>query len=253
MITFAPYRTPRLTVQLRELSIGDSIELCARPPNRYEASATALLQRIVVPPERIVPGQVTDPRLWTVHERGAVSAHYLAHTLGGDFSIGDKSKFSDFLFSERQVADDIHTGPVGDDEWIVSPLLGYQAEAIERLIVGGRVLGKRMGWIMAAMACQMRLAHEPPLEDVAEAVFDEWLLNRISIFVAYPETDFADLLDSFLLAHHQLNHLLRAGFNDEGVVFISEVPGLPPARFPVSDLLSERTAKFLGIPTEPAG
>lgn len=254
MITFTPYRTPRLTVQLRELPIGAAIELCARPASRHEANTSALLAHIVMEPDRVVPGQVHDPRLWTIEERGALVAHYLAHTIGPEFSIGEKAKFPDFLFQEQQTAEETLIGPVCDDEWHVGPLLGYQAEAIERLILNGRAGVKgRIGWTMCAMACQMRRTQEPQLEDIADAEFDNWLEHRLTVFNSFPESDFATLLDAFQVARHAQRHLLRAAFNDEGVVFVSEVPGLPSARFPVSDMLSERTARFLGITAKPAG
>lgn len=253
MITFTPFRTPRLTVQLRELTIGNSIELCSLPASRHEAAMTMALTHIIEPSARTIIGQVEDPRLWTVQERGAVFAHYLAHTLGADFAVGDKAKFSDYLFQSAQTASEILLGPVADDEWIASPLLGYQAESIERLINNGRIIGKRVGWMMAAMACQLRRSVEPPLEDVADAVFDQWLVDRLSVFVAFPQSDFADLLDAFLMANHQMQHLLRAAFNDEGVVYVTEVPDLPPARFPVSDLLDERAAQFIGVAQQSSG
>jgi len=254
MIIFTPFRTPRMTVQLMELTIGASIELCARSASRHEANTTALLSHIVSAPERTIHGQVHDPRLWTVEERGALVAHYLAHTIGPEFSIGDKATFPDYLFHDQKTVAEIPIGPVGDDEWHVSPLLGYQAEAIERLILSGRAgVTGRMGWIMGAMACQMRRTPEPQLEDVADADFDDWLERRLAIFKGYPESTFALLLDAFLVARYSQRHLLHAQFNDEGVVFVSEVPGLPSARFPVSDVFSERTARFLGIASKPAG
>lgn len=254
MIIFTPFRTSRLTVQLKELTIGASIEMFSRPASRHEANTTALLGHIVAEPDRLLPGQVHDPRLWTVEERGALVAHYLAHAIGPEFPIGDTAKFPDYLFQEQQTAEEIPLGPIGDDEWFMSPLLGYQAESIERLILGGRagVVG-RMGWTLGAMACQMRREQEPELEDIADADFDEWLDNRLTILKAYPETEFALLLDAFLVARHSQRHLLHARLTDEGVVFVSEVSGLPPARFHVSDLFSERTASFLGVAAGPKG
>lgn len=254
MITFTPFRTPRLTVQLIELTIGASIELCSRPASRHEANTSALLAHIVAEPDRIVPGQVYDPRLWTVEERGALVAHYLAHSIGPEFTIGDNAKYPDFLFQEQQTAEEIPIGPVAEDEWHVGPLLGYQAESIERLILNGRAgVSGRMGWTMCAMACQMRRTQEEALEDIGDADFDNWLEHRLAVFKAYPESTFALLLDAFLAARHAQRHLLQSVFNDEGVVFVSEVPGLPSARFPVSDVFSDRTARFLGIATKPEG
>ena len=38
------------------------------------------------------------------------------------------------------------------------------------------------------MACQMCRAEEAPLEDIADALFDDWLEQRITILKAYPRT-----------------------------------------------------------------
>ena len=46
MIYFPPLRTRRLTVQLRELSIGDSLTLAAMPGHMEEASTTAFLREL---------------------------------------------------------------------------------------------------------------------------------------------------------------------------------------------------------------
>lgn len=252
MIHFTPFRTPRLTIQLRELTIGQSIALCMRPAHLHEAATTAMLECIIEPSERTVIGQVTDPRLMTVQERGMLAAHYLAHTGGNpNFKIGDTATFSQYLFEGPESVPEVEAGEIGEDRWVCSPLLGYQAEAIERLIHTGRMLGKRQGWTLGAMACQMRrVDHEPELEDVADAVFDDWLLKRVAILRDYPESVFAQLWQAYLAACQQLHHLLRVAISDEGLVFVSEVPGLPSARFPVSDMLSDGTTWFLGIAAE---
>lgn len=253
MIHFTPFRTPRLTIQLRELTIGQSIELCARPAHLHEAATTAMLTYVIEPSDRVILGQVTDPRLMTVQERGMLAAHYLAHTVGTpNFKIGETATFSQYLFEGIEFSGEVEAGEVGEDRWVCSPLLGYQAEAIERLISTGQMLGKRQGWMIGAMACQMRRPeHEPELEDVADAVFDAWLLKRVATLQNYPESQFAMLLAAYLSANNEVQHLLRMAFSDDGLVFVTGVPGLPSARFPVSDLLSDGTSWFLGVAAEP--
>lgn len=207
------------------------------------------------PFESVGPESKAPALMWTVEERGAVIAHYLAHTIGPTFSIGDTGTFPDYLYAGQTTAEETYIGPVGDDEWHLSPLLGYQAEAIERVILGQRVelpdgsgkLVGRVGWIIGAMACQLRRTQEEPLEDIGADEFDEWLEERMAFLLAYGDNDSADLREAFMAARFTQRHLLNAHFNDEGVVFVSEVPGRPSARFPVSDLLSERTARFLGV------
>ncbi|SER38149.1 MULTISPECIES: hypothetical protein [Pseudomonas] len=270
-IQFTPFRTPRLTVELRELPIGDAIDLVAKSPIYHEANTTALLKVICKPSDRQAAGQVDDPRLWTVQERGAVIAHYLVHQSGtGDFPIGDGgARFSQYMKFDVQTAEPVTVGPVADDVWTLYPLLGFMAESIERLVVTGRIKGGRVGWIIACLAAQMRrsddiefagINHTPDLgmtfcerlENLSDAVLDDWLFDRVQIMRQFPDSDFADMLDSYLAATAQAQHLLNMGFNEEGIVYISEVAGTPPARFPLPDLLSERTARFLALFDEPA-
>lgn len=250
MIHFTPFRTPRMTIQLKELTIGKSMALCARPAAQHEAATTALLEYVIEKPERQHPGQVIDPRLMTVQERGMLAGHYLAHTVGNpNFSIGGEATFSQYLYTDVQTACEIEIGEVCEDQWLVAPLMGYQAESIERLFNAGKLPQNYRGWMLGAMACQMRRVSEPELEDIPDALFDKWLSERLEVIDAFPESDFSQLLAAYLSANDRLQHLLRMAFADDGFVFVSEVPGLPSARFPVSDMFSDATARFLGVTT----
>lgn len=248
MIAFAPVRTSRIHAELRELSIGDVIALCALPESQHEYGASELLRRIVEPAEKPRVGQVTDPRLWTVQERAFVIAHYIAHVTEGerDFPIGNKgAKFSDYLVEGADVAPEVtDIGIVGGDVWKMQPLLGANSEAIERLIVSGRLPEARHGWWVGAMAVQMFRANEKPFDVVnaMDAKLDEFIADRAEILLAFPESDFMDLLEAFLIGHRKLEHIFRIEFIDSGAVWIpaKEVPGMIPARFPVSSAISER-------------
>lgn len=268
MITFGPFRSKRLTVELRELTIGQAMELCARPPHLHESAISAMLRHVVIKPEGVAYGQVTDTRLWTVQERGAVAAHYLAHVSGmADFAIGDKATYSDYLTADRQEVATIELGDIGGDQWTLHPLLGFQAEAIERVIDMERMVGKRNGWMIGAMAFQMLRGEAAeaefsaecklpaiPLQDLNDFELDEWLVHRVETLKGLPESVFAQMLSQYLYGNDQAQHLLRMAFADDGIVFVAardeegkEVPGLPSARFPVSDMLSPGTAQFLGF------
>ena len=93
MIHFPILRTRRLTVQLRELPIAESIAVASMPPHLYEASCTAFLRGAI----ETVDG-ISDPAQWTVQERTLAVCHYLACTLedGPDFAVGN-GRFSDYL------------------------------------------------------------------------------------------------------------------------------------------------------------
>lgn len=247
MKVFAPLRTKRLTVNLRELAIGDAIALCKMPVSQNEAGTTELLRRIVEPVEQLRIGQVVDPRLWSVQERAFVVAHYIAQTdqSSPDFAVGDK-KFSDYIAGESDTPHDVIIGEVAGDSWRVKPLLGAFAEAIERLVTVERLPEGRTGWWFGAMAAQLWRENEdaPDITDMSDAEIDDAVAVRAAAFMCVPERDFIQLLSSFLVATREGAHLLRIEFTDEGVAFRMEDDGQVPARFCFDAAISE-SAKLI--------
>ena len=74
----------------------------------------------------------------------------------------------------------------------------------------------------------------------------QWLKDRMAIFKAYPERDFAELYQAFLWGVEQHNWYFEFGFDNEGIVCLhKEGQGFAPARFQVSDCLTP-TAISLG-------
>lgn len=253
MINFSPLRTRRLQVQLQELTIGAAIALCKMPPNQHEAGTTALIAATVTPNERPLPGEVTDPRLWTVQERALVVSHYLAHTVetGPDFHIGASGKLSNYLDLERDVPPEfVDLGVVAGDKWLLYPLLGTHAESIERLVLTGQLPAERHGWWMGAMAAQLVRDGEEQFDVLSctEAQLDARIAERSAIFKQFPESDFMDMLFAFLVGCEKLQHVFRIDFADDGILVLpnKEVPGLPPARFPFSDAISTRAFEVFG-------
>ena len=264
MIQFTPMRTKRLTVDLRELSIDDAEALCLMPESLDQAGTTAMLNRIVLDGGRPFPGQEADPRQWTVQERTFVMAHYMAHTTSDgspDFAVAS-GKFSDYLLDGTDYIEEISLGVIDGEEILMRPLLGYQAEAIERMLLSGRFRANRLSWWAAAMACQMRPANEEPKEGLSDADYAEWLAVRTEVIRELPESEFAELLFAFLDGTERLAHFFRIVFADDGIavspkpvepVEEGEVSGLPPARFPVRSTISESSLQILGIAIESEG
>lgn len=255
MITITPVRTPRITAEMQELTAGDVIDLCALPADQHERGATELLKRIVKPEDKPRVGQVTDVRLWTVQERAFVIAHYIAHVAedGPDFSVGEQGKYSDYIVDGiGATPEQVSLGVVAEDNWSLGPLLGAHAESIERLVTSGRLAASRVGWWVGCMAAQLLRAGDDPFDTAnrMDADLDEHIAERAQIFMAFPESDFMDLLQAFLLGNDKLEHLLRVEFIDDGLVFMpkEEAPGKNPARFPVSAAISQRAAQALGRP-----
>lgn len=251
MIFFNPLRTKRLSVDLREMSIDDAETLCMMPDHLDQASTTEMLQRVVLVPEKPLPGQVTDPRFWTIQERTMVMAHYMAHTTedgNPNFSVGE-GRLGDYLMNGTDYIESVSLGLFDGDEILMRPLLGFQAEAIERLVLGGRMRANRLSWWVCAMACQMTKAGEAPKEYVNDADYSEWLFGTASLFRALGESEFLPLLYAFLEGSSQLDHFFSLHFTDTVIAArpVQEDSSLPSARFPVHAAISTGTLKILGI------
>ena len=240
MINFPPLRTRRLTVQLRELNIGESIALAAMPIHMEEATTAAFLGHVV----KSVKG-IEDPDQWTVQERAMVVARYQQAVAddGPDFSVG-AGRYSDYLDGAHDIDVDVpvQIGEVGGDVWSIRHLTGAMAQSIERL--ADEVLGVsgRFHWLLGGMAAQLVLAGDPPPDPSAgEGAFDEAMLNRMRVMQAYPESDFVSLLALYLAGREKLHHLFRIEFARDGISIMPNGGArgdLPPARFPIGPCLS---------------
>lgn len=258
MIYFDPLRTKRMSVDLKELSIDDAETLCMMPELLEQASTTAMLQQVVIPNDREFPGHVGDPRMWTVQERMMVMAHYMAHTTDDgerNFQLGKDGHLSDYLLNGTDYVDCISLGLIDGDEVLMRPLLGFQAEAIERLVMGGRFRPNRLSWWACAMACQMTKAGDEPKEFVGDADYSDWLFARATAIRAVPESEFLQLLYAFLEGTKQLDHFFRIVFRDQSIAAMAskEDSGLDPARFPLHAALSAGTLQVLGITSQNEG
>lgn len=262
MIQFNPLRTKRLSVNLRELSIDDSEVLCMMPEQLEQSAVTAMLERVVQQEGRPNPGQVTDPRQWSVQERTFVMTHYMAHTAedgNPNFAVGSSARFSDYFLNGTDYIEEVDLGVVDGDRLLMRQLLGYQAEAIEHLIMSRRLAANRVSWWAAAMACQMRRAEEEPVAGLSDADYTEWLAVRADAFRTLPASEFEVLLSAYLAGNDRLSHFFRIGFSDSAIVVLPAVDGekgvssVKPARFPVHAAISEFTLQILGVADKYAG
>jgi hypothetical protein len=252
MIYFPPLRTRRLTLQLRELSIGDSLALAAMPGHMEEASTTAFLRAAVDASK----GGVDDPARWTVQERILAVCHYLSATTedGPDFSLG-AGRYSDYLQGEADIQTSVQAvevGEVGGDTWHVRHLTGAMAESIERMAGEIEGLSGRLHWLFGAMAAQLvRTGEEVPDAAAGEGAFDEFLLSRVMVLKGYPESDFAKLMTLYLEGRDKLHHFFKLEFTEDGIVAMPKggaAGNLPPARFPVHTCLSRMARELVGKP-----
>lgn len=244
---FPLLRTKRLCVQLRELSIAQSIALAAMSPDQDEAARSAFFRFAVENAQGL-----DNPDDWTVQERTMVVAHYLAsiNDNNPDFSLGE-GKFSDYLDASCDFpADKIELGEYGGDVWQMQQLTGRLAQAIERIHgevsdAQGNPLKDRLFWILACMAAQL-CRKEDVFPDDGE--LDAFLCERMRIFNHFAESDFAALLAMFLDGRERLHHLFKLDFAENGGLLVLAKGGavLPPARFPVDACISEMARRLVG-------
>lgn len=232
MIHFPDIRARRFTLRLRELTIGQSLDLASRPAHLEQANTTAFLNHVVMDPD-------LEPARWRVGERLLAVAHYLACVTGeADFPVG-AGHYSDYLVPEEApVPDTVALGDVVGEPWRLRHLDGRLAEAVERLDLDG--IGGRGRWLIGLMAAQMFRDGEADPDAMTEGALDEWLLARAQSFVALPESEFEAMLLAFHDGRDQLTHLFRVDVDDHGLIYPAtrEAAGLPPARFSVRSNLS---------------
>ncbi len=248
MIYFPALRTKRLRVQLRELTIGESLRLAAMPPDRPEALCTAFLRFAAEDVEG-----VDDPLRWSVPERLLAVCQYMAATLedGPDFSVGP-ARYSDYLDGERDIVDAlVPVGEVGGDVWLARHLTGGMAESIERLAGEQPIVSGRLHWLYGAMAAQLvREGESVPAPEDGEGAFDEWLVGRMSALLAYPDSDAEALMGLYLHAREQMHHLFHLDFSSDGIIAMPKggAASLPPARFPADSCISKFAREMGGKP-----
>jgi hypothetical protein len=244
-------RTRRLTVQLKELSIGAAIALANIPEHLEETACTAFLNSTIAS----VQTGSENPSDWTVQERTLAVAHYLASILtdGPDFSLGAGS-YSDYLDGTADISlamNQLPVGEVGGDNWEIQHLTGARSESIERLQGEFESLSPRLYWVIGAMAAQLVRTGEVVPDLSTDGLYDEWLLSRIRVFLEFPESDFEQLMAVYGAGREKLHHLFAFTFDDRGIAILPKVggtEGLPSARFPVRTTLSRMALNMAGKP-----
>lgn len=244
MIHIPVLRTRRLTVQLKELSLGESIALAAMPVQFEEAACTAFLRRAVVSCKGI-----EDPAQWTVQERMLGVCHYLAAVAddGPDFSLGE-GRYSDYLDGTADMTPgQVDVGEVGGDAWRMRHLTGVMAESIERMAGEVEGVSGRLHWLLGSMAAQMvRAGETPPDPCEGEGIFDEYLVARMRVMAGFPASDFEVLAVRHAQGRDKLHHLFHTEFSSDGLVALPKGGGdLPPARFPARTCLTRMALEMV--------
>jgi hypothetical protein len=232
MLLIPQVQLPHINFDMRELTIGEAIGLVKLNPTAHEHTISQFLACVLT----------GNGRALTVQERYLLVAQYISATCVGeaDFPIGDEAKYSDYLRMDKPLS----LSPIAlgfDENWQLSLLYGWQAEALEDLCHSWQ------DWIFGCMAAQLVKADdsELPTIETPVAAYQSWLKERITIFKAYPERDFAELYHAFLWGVERLNCYFELGFDNEGLVCLhKEGQGVAPARFQVSDCLTATAITF---------
>lgn len=236
MLLIPQVQLPHATYQLRELTIGEAIGLVKLNPVKHEHTISQFLACVL---------SSHNGRELTVQERYLLVAQYISATCVGEanFPIGDNATYADYLHMIAPLS--IEPVPLGFDEnWQLTPLHGWQAEALED------ICSTWQDWIFGCMAAQLAKAEEYhpntlPTINTPIAAYQDYLKERITIFKAYPERDFEALYQAFLLGMQSLNCYFELGFDNEGLVCLhKEGQGFAPARFQVPDCLTTTASLF---------
>lgn len=246
-VSFQPMRTHRLSVDFKEISIGAAVDVAMTPQTTPELEITKFLRGAI----SAVHHGPENPAHWTVQERWLAVAFYLgAVKRQPNIEIGD-GRLDDYFdgASDREMQiGPVDVGQVDGDNWQMRQLTGGMAEAIEvlRHEFPGIPLGTYWEW--ACMAAQLVIAGESaPSPEDGDGKFEKHLVERMRVFMGYPETAFFALSSAFWAGRQALHHLFFYGFSADGLVILPKGGGdrlLSPARFPARACIHPRTLEM---------
>ena len=261
MISFERIITGRMNVGLNEITIGHAANLLSKKERKHEQDTSYFLDAVT--DTTAMPDHLKNPRKWTVHERALVLSSYLSQVSDRkDFAIGEQGKLSDYVSFEHALspAESVEVlGVLEGDRWGIVPLTGSMAEHMEAT-VSVILNGGRTGYMIAAMACQLRLFKEDsqtfesvPCATDEPMLFLEFLSKRIEILTNLPESSFMQLFMMFRHGMERLNHFFKNEISDDGIVFLAQKESedgtqLPPTMFCVDDCISQPSRYFIEKP-----
>lgn len=242
MTTFQPVKTTRIDLRLSELTIRQARAVCEINPRKHEATVDRFLRYVT---GFDTSGIGLDPMAMSVQERAMLVCQYLSVVLddGPDFSVGTDMHLSDFLDLEADsYPDEVVAGEIEDEPVYMGQLLGRHVVDLES------ICKSRADWIIGMMACQIRIASEPPVDVLAltEAQRLGWLDGRIEAISSMPESQAAELYDTiFVPGQQKLRHFFDIAVDGEGICFQGgEEVGYGLGRFQPTSGISKRTREI---------
>lgn len=258
MIIFPSLRTKRISVTLREITLGESIAVCRLPSDRPESTTTEFLRRVADDAKAQTPAYVTDPRLWTVEERARLVCHYLSQVSedGADFAVGKDGKLSDYIrFDADLNTTRVDLGGVAGKVRFLVPLLGAHAEVLER------ICSSRGDWLHGIIACMVHAADEPlpAFEQLTDVELFDWCRKRMDALRALPESEYEEIEIAWSRGRRELEHFFIVGVDDDGIVFWPQIAEgkesgpQNPARFHAFPCIAKRTRDLFAGAEQPRG
>lgn len=257
------FKTDRLDVELKEITIGAIIELASIPILKNERGLTVFLNNVVKNANR----PVVD---WTVNERYACFIHYMIATVG-DSSDESGIRFSDYLtgipsmlehddFGNEirptfETVEMLEGGEEKVHKYQIQRLTTEYLEAIEELVQGGAVRGHEgaAAYELAAIAAQVI---EEGATDQAEngLIIQELVHARINAVLECTESEYEELRNNWLRGNAPDNPYVNIAWGRDGVVCVCANPSkgeteageIPVARFCFHALISERARETWG-------
>lgn len=216
MITIPQLRTNRFTLELKELTFGQAIELAGINLERLESVTTKLLRYAI----KSVKGVDEDPINWTVQERIVAVSWYMSYTRtdGPNFPAGS-GFYHDYIDLNLNLSPAFTRAEIGEhggDKWFIQHLTGAMAESIERLTTSFDH-DSYLHWLIGGMAAQLVTGSEKPVKFDLEQDLDDWLEQRINTFKSYPDSDFETLMLAYRINKSRLDHMVSIDFDRYGI------------------------------------
>lgn len=261
MIMIPEFITSRINAQLKEISVGDMIDLCHLPVEYNEKGISKVIASIVADTNLPI-------EQWTAQERYAAMLQYFMYAYYDgeniaitdniyilDYSIADKdypvssrkslteAQSPEQEFAYRFLLDGESDNP--DDLWML-PLTGKWMEAIERVVLGGYIKGeknKAEAWRIAQAAAQILPVGVYSDEIIAthNMSIDQYISNNVNLILDLSQVKYNQLMMAFDAGQKHLDHLVRLRAFDEGFVMEGGDGELPPYRFQFTALVDSET------------
>lgn len=248
-----PLVTARIKATLKELSIGNAIDLANMPAANNEAGIYATAKLIVS--EANLPIEQ-----WTIQECYAAVLHYHFYAInkGRAFVVDEETQatVTDYLYKDRDYPIqrngrksealplvyefELDSDSEQPDRLKMIPLTGAWIEAVERCVLAGRVkqiTNKREAWRVACAAAQIhaRDFDESWLTNGGISI-DAYISENINRILAMPIGDYDALMAAFDAGVIALDHIVCLRPFDDGFALMPVVDekggtALMPYRF----------------------